>query len=76
MLWISVAFENKHESNPKAPRSLAITGTNVVNWDSRRLTRPTVPRCEVQMGRIEREKPNLLRTKEKVPKQCSLSWIN
>lgn len=29
-----------------------ITGTNVVEWDSRRVTRSTVPRCEVQVVMI------------------------
>lgn len=31
---------------------LWITGTNVVEWDSRRVTRSTVPRCEVQVVMI------------------------
>mgnify|MGYP005896417719 CR=1 FL=1 len=31
---------------------LWITGTNVVEWNSRRVTRSTVPRCEVQVVMI------------------------
>ena len=31
---------------------LWITGTSVVEWDSRRVTRSTVPRCEVQVVMI------------------------
>jgi hypothetical protein len=31
---------------------LCIRGTNVVKWDSRRVTRSTVPRCEVQVVMI------------------------
>ncbi|GAB2303204.1 hypothetical protein Dimus_037202 [Dionaea muscipula] len=31
---------------------LWITGTNVVEWDSRQVTRSTVPRCEVQVVMI------------------------
>ncbi|KAL2932545.1 Lysosomal alpha-mannosidase, partial [Bienertia sinuspersici] len=31
---------------------LWIRGTNVVKWDSRRVTRSTVPRCEVQVVMI------------------------
>nr|VVW84619.1 unnamed protein product [Nymphaea colorata]VVW85365.1 unnamed protein product [Nymphaea colorata] len=29
-----------------------MTGTSVVEWDSRRVTRSTVPRCEVQVVMI------------------------
>ncbi|KAM3280936.1 hypothetical protein P3S67_027956 [Capsicum chacoense] len=35
-----------------APAAFSPDGTNVVEWNSRRVTRSTVPRCEVQVVMI------------------------
>ncbi|CAN6455862.1 unnamed protein product [Victoria cruziana] len=49
---------------------LWITGTSVVEWDSRRVTRSTVPRCEVQV-----DLPTLVKTRVGPPFIRPEVWI-